>query len=136
MPIDYNDYPENWPELRQQVLDRDQHKCSKCGVPQYGVGYRIGPEGKFMCLATGWSCLEAKVLKDIHSKEYPNQKLIIIVLTVAHLDHDEWNHNVKLDRLAAMCQRCHLAYDREDNQRRKDYGKHYRRHQLELFATI
>jgi hypothetical protein len=33
-----------------------------------------------------------------------------VVLTVAHLDQDTW-HNED-DNLCAMCQRCHLVYDR------------------------
>lgn len=39
-------------------------------------------------------------------------KLIEVVLTIAHLDHDPENQNVEDDRLAALCQRCHLNYDR------------------------
>lgn len=39
-------------------------------------------------------------------------KCIEIVLTIAHLDHDPENHNVEDDRLAALCQRCHLNHDR------------------------
>lgn len=33
-----------------------------------------------------------------------------VVLTVAHLDHDLIDHSDS--NLLAMCQRCHLAYDR------------------------
>jgi len=36
-----------------------------------------------------------------------------IVLTIAHLDHDESNWEVADDRLRAWCQRCHNRYDRE-----------------------
>jgi len=35
----------------------------------------------------------------------------MVVLTVAHLDHDPTNNDD--DNLRAMCQRCHLAYDKE-----------------------
>lgn len=41
-----------------------------------------------------------------------------VVLTIAHLDHDEENWNVSLDRLRALCQRCHLRYDSEDRGKR------------------
>lgn len=34
-----------------------------------------------------------------------------VVLTVAHLDHTP--ENVDPDNLRAMCQRCHLSYDRD-----------------------
>lgn len=39
------------------------------------------------------------------------KKLIKIVLTIAHLDHDPTNNNRK--NLKALCQRCHNRYDIE-----------------------
>lgn len=41
-----------------------------------------------------------------------------VVLTIAHLDHDETNWNVKIDRLRALCQRCHLQYDAAEKKKR------------------
>ncbi len=41
-----------------------------------------------------------------------------IILTVAHLDHDETNFDVKIERLKAMCQLCHLRYDSAEKYRR------------------
>ena len=38
--------------------------------------------------------------------------------TIAHLDHDELNHSVSLERLAALCQLCHLRYDAKEKYRR------------------
>lgn len=35
-----------------------------------------------------------------------------VVLTVAHLDHDTGPEDVRPDNLAALCQACHLGYDR------------------------
>lgn len=43
-----------------------------------------------------------------------------IVLTIAHLDHDEENWNISHDRLAALCQRCHLRYDAKEKARRRN----------------
>lgn len=37
-----------------------------------------------------------------------------VVLTVAHLDHTP--ENIDENNLRAMCQRCHLAYDKEEHQ--------------------
>ncbi len=42
----------------------------------------------------------------------------IVVLTVAHLDHTPENYAG--DNLRAMCQRCHLAYDREHHARTRE----------------
>jgi 5-methylcytosine-specific restriction endonuclease McrA len=39
-----------------------------------------------------------------------------VVLTIAHLDHDPQNWDVKDERLAALCQKCHLAYDRKERE--------------------
>jgi hypothetical protein len=61
-----------------------------------------------------------------------NVPAVIIVLTVAHLDHDEWNAQVTDDRLAALCQRCHFRHDRADNDQRRKYGKRYKQHQLQI----
>ena len=46
------------------------------------------------------------------------ERPVRVVLTIAHLDHDECNHDVKLDRLAALCQLCHLRYDAKEKHRR------------------
>lgn len=45
-----------------------------------------------------------------------------MVLTIAHLDHDPQNQNVKDSRLKALCQKCHLKLDRE-YRRKKGYEK-------------
>lgn len=45
-----------------------------------------------------------------------------VVLTIAHLDHDATNHEVKDDRLAALCQACHLRYDLHRHIAKRKYG--------------
>lgn len=42
-----------------------------------------------------------------------------IVITIAHLDHDEDNWSVQDERLAALCQKCHLQYDAKEKARRR-----------------
>jgi len=51
----------------------------------------------------------------------------IVVLTVAHLDHDPTNSTA--DNLAALCQRCHNRYDAPMRAR----GRRERAGQLTLF---
>ena len=48
-----------------------------------------------------------------HCQDLDDNHLIIIILTIVHLDHDVDNHQVKDERLAALCQKCHLDYDKE-----------------------
>lgn len=50
----------------------------------------------------------------------PNPKRVKVVLTIAHLDHDEENHDVKDDRLKAACQLCHLRYDASEKYKRRN----------------
>lgn len=56
-----------------------------------------------------------------------------VVLTTAHLDHDETNWAVTDERLATLCAPCHLRYDAPDNAKRRAYGKNYRDNQYSLF---
>ena len=56
-----------------------------------------------------------------------------IVLTIAHLDHDKLNHKVRDERLAALCQRCHLKYDLPRHINNRRYGRNYLRDQIKLF---
>ncbi len=108
MPIDYKRYPPNWKELRAQVIIRANNKCEFCGVGNGLIGQR-DKDGTFHELTPMQT--EAAALD--------GEKTIRIVLTVAHLDHDEENHNVTIDRLRALCQRCHLNYDRDEKKRRR-----------------
>ena len=110
MPIDYKKYPSNWNEIRERILQRAKNKCECCG---YYNGMKIISfkfEGK-----TSW-------IPYNDFKDKMNDivfKIVKVVLTIAHLDHDETNHNVSDDRLKAMCQLCHLRYDAEEKKRRR-----------------
>jgi len=112
MPINYSRYPKNWKELREEVLERAKDKCEFCGVRNGSIGYR--DNGKFV---------EVENSIELDSDFCDNIKFIKIVLTIAHLDHDEENHDVKIERLAALCQRCHLVYDIDEKRRRRKNKK-------------
>lgn len=118
MPIDYSKYPPNWKtEIVPAVLARAQNKCECCGLENkqivYSIQLRISVKGN-STLRTIWFRHEQDAARE--SDEY---KPVAVVLTVAHLDHDEFNWNVKLDRLKAMCQICHLRYDAKEKYRRQ-----------------
>lgn len=106
MPIDYRKYPANWKEIRARILARAQNKCEECGVlnHEWGARDRHGQwhdqdEIDGMKSDTG----------EAYFGEYP--KIVRIVLTISHTDHDI-NNNAD-DNLRALCQRCHLHHDRE-----------------------
>ncbi len=58
-----------------------------------------------------------------NGKLIPNPKKVKVVLTVAHLDHDETNESITDERLKAMCQLCHLRYDAKEKYRRATVNK-------------
>ena len=101
MPIDYKKYPKDWKETRKRILKRANYQCECTG--ECGLHH-------------GRRCEEK------HGKpaKWANGK---VVLTIAHLDHDEDNHDVSDDRLKAMCQRCHLRYDAPEKKRRRKAKK-------------
>ncbi len=88
-------YPNNWDEIRERIKKRAGNKCEGCGVKNHAIGYR-DEDGKFNSTAT-WG-------------NYPVQfKIIKIVCTTAHLDHDP--RNCDDDNLKFWCQKCHNSYD-------------------------
>lgn len=116
MPIDYKKYPPNWKtEIRPRILERAKYKCEVkgCEFRHLDVVVSFKEKGK-----TRW--IKANEQND---KIDLNDKLVRVVLTIAHLDHDEHNHNVTDDRLKAMCQLHHLRYDAEEKKRRKNLNR-------------
>lgn len=109
MPIDYKKYPPNWKETRERILNRAENKCECCGIENKSVVHSFFENSQKV-----WRFLE---LSEWYAKECP--KSVTVVLTIAHLDHDESNHDVTDDRLKAMCQLCHLRYDAPEKSRRR-----------------
>lgn len=125
-------YPSNWREISRQIRERSQHCCEQCGLRNYSVGYRDaggafhrlcgnGPcdaagEGQHWPSLTPISYQEAREFADHNNSENDGRdaegnRWLVIVLTVAHLDHDP--RNCDPSNLKALCQRCHLRYDVE-----------------------
>lgn len=123
MPIDYKKYPSNWKtEIVPKVKARENNCCAFCGVKNYAVGYR--QNSKFIPTAgnehhdkAGNGELSYKEARELinHCNEFADDNLILTVLTVAHLDHDISNND--LSNLKALCQKCHLDYDKEHHKK-------------------
>ena len=111
MPIkDKSIYPSDWQQISLRIREREGQRCKFCSVENGAVGAR-DLNGEWhsqnsidnMNSTVGWNLFG----------ECP--KIIRIVLTVAHLDHDPANNAD--DNLAALCQKCHLNYDSELHKR-------------------
>lgn len=128
MPIDYKEYPKNWKnEIRPAVLQRAGNKCEWCGLENHAVIKRE-KNGFRRPTAAEWDIIHSKV----RNGDYSFQRSIkfhgfsIVVLTIAHLDHDKSNHDVELSRLAALCQKCHLGHDIGHHVANRKYGRNHR----------
>lgn len=87
-PENKSRYPSDWPEIRVRILERAGNRCE--GSPVY-------PE----CRA-------------VNHEPHPvtGSK---VVLTIAHLEDPI--EDCRDENLRALCQRCHLAYDRKRHTR-------------------
>ena len=112
MPINYKKYPSNWKDLRKLVLYRAGNKCEFCDKENGSVWWSVRHAGKTLWVTEAQSC-----------ELYGQYRPVKCVLTVAHLDHDESNHNVSIERLRALCQLCHLQYDVKEKGKRRELKK-------------
>lgn len=130
MPCDYSKYPPNWKtEIRPRILERADNKCEWCGAPN-GEWVVRDKAGRWHDMGTYINDFSEQSRYYL-DKTYPGWdegeeglKPFKVVLTIAHLDHDETNHNVKDSRLAALCQPCHLKYDAPEKARRRRKKKY------------
>jgi len=103
MPCDYSRYPPDWATIiRKRILHRS--------------GERRDGKGRIEIDARCEWCGAAN-----HTPHPVTGSQV--VLTVAHLDHDEDNWDVRDERLAALCQRCHLTYDAKRHAQNRKYGR-------------
>ena len=122
MPVDYSKYPPNWKaEIVPRILERAQNCCEFCGIPNrkhvFSVPINIKSDGKYSVRRL-WITDPSDVNRlRLHTRA-GEVKQVRVTLTIAHLDHDETNHDVTDDRLKALCQPCHLNYDAKEKQRR------------------
>jgi hypothetical protein len=82
-------YPKDWAEIRKRMLARAENRCECVG--------ECGNE-------SGKRCEErhGEIAETFNG---------VVVLTIAHLDHMPENNDPA--NLKAMCQQCHLRYDRD-----------------------
>jgi len=118
MPIDYNRYPEDWKQTVERIRKRSQDRCEACGLKNHSFAYSVPfyiRDGRYKQRRIWFRS------KQDAEREALGENIVTrvkVVLTVAHLDHDETNHQVTDDRLKHLCQVCHLRYDAQEKYRR------------------
>jgi hypothetical protein len=150
-------YGRDWLEIiRPRILRRAGHKCEQCGKPNHGhVRVWSRPllddparRTQFWKLVPG-PCTRPKPawtrtfdgarfpsgpFERIFRKETNHARTIKVVLTIAHLNHaygDDRDENLK-----ALCQWCHLNYDKEHHRETRRARKDSARPLLQLETTL
>lgn len=107
MPIDYSKYPDNWlTEIRPNILKRACNSCEMCGLKNHWIVRRFKPNPAIT------SRINAGTLWHTPIK---------IVITIAHLDQDITNNDHK--NLMALCQRCHIIWDKKHKRKKRGTGQ-------------
>lgn len=132
-PENRDKYPDDWPEIRKRILEREGHACKFCRAPNHTKIVRLGGTGLWapapLHAPVGLSAFAAEVANHAdwsecwrdERGEWRAASTVVglparyqpfvteVVLTVAHLDNDLVDHSDA--NLAALCQRCHLTHD-------------------------
>lgn len=151
-PENQHRYPANWPQIRAAMMLRAGNRCEhrdaaghRCKAVHKALGY--WRQGDLWRLPVGMEHLQRRIwiweplphaLREsgvdkpmtIASAEGP-LKIIRIVLTIAHLDHEP--ENCEPDNLRAWCQRHHLAYDADHHRANAQATRRAKAGTLELF---
>ena len=90
------------------------------------VSLRIRKRAKFICQGTP----EFPNCRAENGKPHPDTGSIV-VLTVAHMDQTP--ENCADDNLRALCQRCHLNWDRKQHQQNRIRNRHKDANTEEMF---
>lgn len=118
-PENRHRYPPDWPAIRERILRRAGYRCEHdgCAARQYSVGWWV-LDGSLWRWQAAWGQNDnprtysdaRQVAAEIdHDRSEEGPKPIVIVLTIAHLDH--MPENCADENLRALCQRHHLAHD-------------------------
>ena len=108
-------YPKDWRTISARIKVRSGGQCEcagECGLHRTTPGPR--------------RCLE----RQGEAARWARGR---VVLTVAHLNHQP--EACRDENLKAMCQRCHLRYDREHHQRNAATTRRIKKQNHELFAA-
>ena len=124
-------YPKDWAAISLRVRERAGQRCEQCRAPN---GQQVARAADRYMLEDGqvFHAETGEFLGHERGSEFPALRFTKIVLTVAHLDHDPRNNDDT--NLRALCQRCHLAYDRDLHRENARRTRERKRRQGRLFS--
>ena len=129
-------YPVDWPQLSAMIrFERAKGRCECCGRPHGEVVYHLGDGRWWDEEQRCWRSGKGRVLTRpaAFDAAIPPLKVLTtrVVLATAHLDHDPTNNRSR--NLKALCQRCHMLYDRLEHRLQRNATLRRRRALGDLF---
>lgn len=132
MPCDMSKYPADWKQRRERILARAGNCCEECGVQNHLVGYRDGDGRFWKYFPTDFREGEEEEFVKWTPARLKEERLIKIVLTIAHTIPDG-PLDCPDDHLKALCQKCHNALDAPMRARHRKEKAHASRAVASLF---
>lgn len=134
MPCDYSKYPKNWKLIRNEILERAQNRCEcagECGAElsrilpsgtiligdhqheALPVEINLNPGATWDDNSLKYRCIETHLNKP---KTFGGRR---VILTIAHTNPSRNTRCVQRNKLKAMCQACHLRFDRKNKSKKE-----------------
>lgn len=121
-------YPKDWPSIRARILDRASSACEWEGCQAAHGEYILRVIDD---LDRWYSCVSIDETIDNFPVEH--YKPVLVVLTVAHLNHDP--SDCREENLRAWCQLHHLRYDVHHHQQNAAATRRSKKQNRELFEV-
>lgn len=123
-----------WRAIRKRIAQRSGGRCEKCRAPNGKTIARGSYNGReaYMVIETSTIfCAETGLeMAKIKRSDFNARKVLKIILTVAHLNHDETDN--RDENLAHLCQRDHLRHDHKHHMNNAARTRRNRGGQLDL----
>lgn len=123
-----------WRAIRARIGERSGWRCEKCSAPHMTMVARGTYAGRdaYMVIDTGEVfCAESGLkMRAMRASHFNADRVLKIVLTVAHLNHDETDS--RDENLAHLCQRHHLRLDAKHHARNAARTRRSRSAQLDM----
>ncbi|WP_333630739.1 hypothetical protein [Agrobacterium cavarae] len=112
-------YPIDWQQITDYIrFERAGGRCEHCRRPHGQTVTHLGDGRWWDETDQTWRDDRGRVLKRLKTPVLDTAlKTTLVFLATAHLDNNP-GHNDRRN-LKALCQRCHMAYDRQEHQRRR-----------------
>lgn len=132
-PENKSRYPADWKQIREQILARAHGRCEwpGCNAKHRTIGF-WETDGSFQPLTDRLWEAGYRPGSTVATTR-GDFKVLQIVLTIAHLDHQP--ENCADDNLRAWCQRHHLAYDAKHHAMTAARTRHERANTRDLFQA-